>query len=179
MDDEEEVLLALAETLNHQFLDFVGGPAYALHITKILEKLCQLDEATVRDKACESIKKIFAQLRLKDIEPQVMEIIKRLMNGENYQSKFGATSLIPTVYQHLSPASQQELLAMYIQVSQDDIPQVRKVAAIVLNEMIKLMPRVPEQELLKVFGQFFKDEQDSVKMQGIDSCVTFCKHLPA
>ena len=52
-------------------------------------------------------------------------------------------------------------------------------AAIVLNEMIKLMPRVPEQELLKVFGQFFKDEQDSVKMQGIDSCVTFCKHLPA
>ena len=45
--------------------------------------------------------------------------------------------------------------------------------------MIKLMPKVPEQELFKVFGQFFKDEQDSVKMQGIDSCVIFCKYLPA
>ena len=67
---------------------------------------------------------------------------------------------------------------MYIQVSQDDIPQVRKVAAISLNEMIKLIPRVPEQELLKIFAQFFKDEQDSVKMQGIDSCVVFCKYLP-
>lgn len=33
---------------------------------------------------------------------------------------------------------------MYIQVSQDDIPQVRKVAAITLNEMIKLIPKVPE-----------------------------------
>ena len=39
-----------------------------------------------------------------------MEIIKRLMNGDNYQSKFAATHLIPTVYAHLSPASQQDLL---------------------------------------------------------------------
>lgn len=67
---------------------------------------------------------------------------------------------------------------MFIQASQDDIPQVRKVAAIVLNDMIKLLPKVPEQELLKIFGQFFKDEQDSVKMQGIDSCIVFCKYLP-
>lgn len=50
MDDEEEVLLALAEVLNNQFLDYVGGPAHALHVVKILEKLCQLDEASVRDK---------------------------------------------------------------------------------------------------------------------------------
>lgn len=47
---------------------------------------------------------------------------------------------------------------MYIQVSSDDIPQVRKVSAIVLNDMIKLIPKVPEQELLKIFGNFFKDE---------------------
>ncbi len=45
--------------------------------------------------------------------------------------------------------------------------------------MIKLMPKVPEQELLKIFTSFFKDEQDSVKMQGIDSCIIFCKYLPA
>jgi serine/threonine-protein phosphatase 2A regulatory subunit A len=50
MDDEEEVLLALAEVLGPQFMDFVGGPAHALTIIRILEKLCQLDEATVRDK---------------------------------------------------------------------------------------------------------------------------------
>jgi hypothetical protein len=41
---------------------------------------------------------------------------------------------------------------LYIQASQDDIPQVRKVAAIVLNDMIKLIPKVSEQELLKIFG---------------------------
>jgi len=64
-------------------------------------------------------------------------------------------------------------------MSQEDIPQVRKVAAIVLNEMIKLIPKVSETELLNIFSRFYKDEQDSVRMQGIDSCVIFSKHLPA
>jgi hypothetical protein len=30
MDDEEEVLLALAEVLGPQFLDYIGGPAHAI-----------------------------------------------------------------------------------------------------------------------------------------------------
>jgi hypothetical protein len=63
--------------------------------------------------------------------------------------------------------------------AQDDIPQVRKVSAIVLNEMIKLIPKAPEAELLNIFSKFFKDDQDSVRMQGIDSCVAFAKALPA
>lgn len=39
MDDEEEVLLSLAEVLGN-FLEYVGGPAHAIHIMKPLEKLC-------------------------------------------------------------------------------------------------------------------------------------------
>jgi len=39
MDDEEEVLLALAETLS-SFLDYVGGPNHAISVLKPLEKLC-------------------------------------------------------------------------------------------------------------------------------------------
>jgi serine/threonine-protein phosphatase 2A regulatory subunit A len=39
MDDEEEVLLILAEVLGN-FLEFVGGPAHSLHLMKPLEKLC-------------------------------------------------------------------------------------------------------------------------------------------
>lgn len=53
MDDEEEVLLALAEVLG-QFLDYVGGPAHAMHVIRILEKLCQVEETTVRDKVSRS-----------------------------------------------------------------------------------------------------------------------------
>lgn len=49
MDDEEEILLALAEVLG-AFLDYAGGPVHAIHIIKPLEKLCQVEESTVRDK---------------------------------------------------------------------------------------------------------------------------------
>lgn len=49
MDDEEEVLISLADMLGN-FLDYVGGPAHSLHLMKPLEKLCQVEESTVRDK---------------------------------------------------------------------------------------------------------------------------------
>ena len=77
------------------------------------------------------------------------------MNGEGYTSKFAATSLIPSYYPHVNSNNQQELLAMFISVSREEIPQVRKVAATVINDMIKLIPKVPEQELLKIFDKFF------------------------
>jgi serine/threonine-protein phosphatase 2A regulatory subunit A len=39
MDDEEEVLLALADILG-SFTDYSGGPSHAVHVLKPLEKLC-------------------------------------------------------------------------------------------------------------------------------------------
>ena len=47
---------------------------------------------------------------------------------------------------------------MYNQISQDETPQVRKQAAIVMNEMIKLIPKISETELLNIFSRFYKDE---------------------
>lgn len=67
---------------------------------------------------------------------------------------------------------------MFNSLSSDEMPQVRKQASLVLNEMIKLIPKVQESELLNIFSRFYKDEQDSVRMQGIDSCVCFAQHLP-
>ena len=54
MDDEEEVLIGLAEVLG-SFLDYTGGPAYSIHLIKPLEKLCQVEESTVRDKVIRNI----------------------------------------------------------------------------------------------------------------------------
>lgn len=58
MDDEEEVLLSLAEVLGN-FLEFVGGPANAIHIMKPLEKLCQVEESTVREKVSQTARNIY------------------------------------------------------------------------------------------------------------------------
>ena len=50
MDDDEEVLVQLATILNGEFLENVGGPLFAPHLFKPLERLCELEEAVVRDK---------------------------------------------------------------------------------------------------------------------------------
>jgi len=55
MDDEEEVLLTLAEILPLQ-LENAGGPQYAEHVLRPLEKLCASEEVAVRDKATNSVK---------------------------------------------------------------------------------------------------------------------------
>ena len=52
MDDDEEVLLVLAEAMSGM-LDYAGGPMYAEDVLKPLEKLCQSEETTVREKVSE------------------------------------------------------------------------------------------------------------------------------
>lgn len=68
MDDDEEILVALADTLNGQFLDYVGGPLFAPHLFKPLERLCEVEESTVRDKAVDSIKHILSLVNIKDLK---------------------------------------------------------------------------------------------------------------
>ena len=50
IDDEDDVLLALAEELGN-FIEYVGGPAHATSLLTPLETLAAVDEADVREKA--------------------------------------------------------------------------------------------------------------------------------
>ena len=122
------------------------------------------------------MKKIFAQVRVKDFETHIMGMLQRLMGGEAI-CKMAAIQLFPTVYPAFTLNNQQEIMQMYNEAAGDEVPQIRKQSAIVLNEMIKLIPKINEVELLQIFSKFYKDEQDSVRMQGIDSCVCFAQQL--
>jgi serine/threonine-protein phosphatase 2A regulatory subunit A len=55
LEDDEEVLVALSETLGN-FLDHVGGPAQAEHVLRVLEKLCGIEEIAVREKVSSLLK---------------------------------------------------------------------------------------------------------------------------
>jgi serine/threonine-protein phosphatase 2A regulatory subunit A len=54
MDDDEEILMQLAEVLDGSFLEHVGGPLFAPHLFKPLERLCEVEESAVRDKVSSS-----------------------------------------------------------------------------------------------------------------------------
>jgi serine/threonine-protein phosphatase 2A regulatory subunit A len=49
LEDDEEVLINLAESLG-SLLSCSGGPAHAEHLLRVLEKLCAIEESSVREK---------------------------------------------------------------------------------------------------------------------------------
>lgn len=50
LDDEDEVLLALAEELGSGFVEYLGGPEYAHLLLGPLENLAAVEETVVREK---------------------------------------------------------------------------------------------------------------------------------
>lgn len=76
----------------------------------------------MRDKATLGIKRIFSVIKVKELEGEVIGMIRRLMNGDWFTSKLSAATLIPSVFLHVSSANQQELMNMFQKVSVDEIP---------------------------------------------------------
>jgi len=49
-----------------------------------------VEETTVRDKAVEGIKRVLSFVKVKDVEQFTVDMVKRLLNGEGFTSKFAA-----------------------------------------------------------------------------------------
>ena len=176
IDDEDEVLLELAKALGG-FISYIGKKSHLFNVIKPLEALCTVEEAAVRDEACKSIAKLLKSVKPKDFEDDLYKLIKRLCNGEWFTSKVSATKIISYVYPNVSSGVQKDIFKQYHPLCSDSIPQVRKAAAICLNELIKFIPSASENDLLEIFEILQKDKQDMVKMQGVDSCINFALHL--
>ena len=41
-----------------------------------------------------------------------------------------------------------------------------------------MIPKVNEQDIIGIFNEFCNDDQDSVRMQGIDNCIQLAKVIP-
>lgn len=81
-DDEDEVLLALAEQLGN-FVPYVGGPHYAHLLLPLLENLSTVEETVVREKAVESMCKVGAQLTDASINDCLAPLVKvRRVSGQ-------------------------------------------------------------------------------------------------
>ena len=74
-DDDDEVLLAMAEELG-VFIPYVGGVEYASVLLPPLETLCTVEETCVRDKAVESLCRIGSQMRENDLVDWFIPLVK-------------------------------------------------------------------------------------------------------
>ena len=74
-DDDDEVLLAMAEELG-VFIPYVGGVEHAHVLLPPLETLCTVEETCVRDKAVESLCRIGSQMRESDLVDWFIPLVK-------------------------------------------------------------------------------------------------------
>lgn len=177
VDDEDEVLLALAEELGN-FEEYVGGAEHAHVILGPLENLSAVEETLVREKAAESITKIGAILSQNQTEQYYLPLLKRLSSGEWFTSRTSAATLYPAVYSKVSPTLQEDLRKGYAGLGTDDTPMVRRAAAKSLSPLLK---QFSEQDIISdgllIYRRLQADDQDSVRLLTVPALIVLAQQL--
>lgn len=192
LDDEDEVLLALAGELGG-LLPLVGGPEYGSVLLPLLEQLASMEETVVRDKAVQSLINIAEQMGDQNMN-DFAGLVKKLARGEWFTSKTSACGLFSSVYPHVGPDARAELRQLFAALCRDDTPMVRRAAASKLGswrlasmpegKMVKGFSEVVEPEFVKsdvvpLFVQLAQDDQDSVRLLAVEAAVSVAKLLSA
>jgi len=178
VDDEDEVLLALAEELGRNFEEYIGGGEHAHILLGPLENLSAVEETLVRDKAAESITKVAAVLSQSQMEEYYIPLVKRLSQGEWFTSRTSSAALYAAVYPKVSTAIQDDLRKAFFALASDDTPMVRRAAAKWLGP---LLAHFSQQHILSdglpIYRRLQSDDQDSVRLLTIEDLIAIAKRI--
>ena len=178
LDDDDEILLALAEELGENFVEYVGGPAHAHLLLVVLESLAAVEETLVRDKAAHSITTVCKSLSAAQVEEFYLPLLKRLSTGDWFTSRTSATALYAAAYPAASPATQDEMRVMFAALCTDDTPMVRRAAAKELGPFSRTLTHdVLLSDLLPTFRKLAQDDQDSVRLLTVDALIAIAEAL--
>lgn len=178
IDDEDEVLLALAEELGRKFEQYIGGPQYAHLLLGPLENLSAVEETLVRDKATESITQIADVLNQTQIEQYYIPLLQRLSRGEWFTSRTSSCALYPPVYDKVAQPVQDELRRGFAALASDDTPMVRRAAAKWLGSLIKKLSKAHVLgDGLAIYRRLQGDDQDSVRLLTVEDLIAIAQRL--
>ncbi|KAJ2743734.1 protein phosphatase 2A structural subunit [Coemansia sp. BCRC 34301] len=177
IDDEDELLLSLAELLG-DFVQYVGGPKYAYVLLRPLENLAAAEETVVREKAVESINKLVDVMDQPQVEEFLIPSIARLSTGEWFTSRSSAAGLYAAAYGKVTDAIQSKLRAGYEMLCKDDTPMIRRAAAANLEGLVG---RIEKDHVISFaipnFRRLAGDDQDSVRLLTVEPLVAITKRL--
>ncbi|CAH8608246.1 unnamed protein product [Heterobilharzia americana] len=178
--DEDEVLREMAKQLA-DFVPLVGGSDYVHCLLPPLEGLASAEETVVRDRAVETLRELSSSFSAKvNLETHFLPLIKRLATGDWFTSRTSACGLFSVVYKQSSNTVRADLRRAFKQLCTDDTPMVRRAAASRLGEMARCMEldalRSDLLPLLLPLSQ--QDDQDSVRLLGVNAAVDFAEVLP-
>lgn len=179
IDDEDEVLLILAEELGN-LVKFVGGPKYASVLLIPLESLAAVEESTVREKAIESISNIANQMDENQLNEHIVPLVRSLATRDWFTSRISACSLFAVTYPNVASATKVEFRGLFGVLCRDDTPMVRRAAAAALGKFAQVVePESVKFELMPLFSTLAQDDQDSVRLLAVNNAVSFAKLVGA
>ncbi|AET38350.1 protein phosphatase 2A structural subunit TPD3 Ecym_2638 [Eremothecium cymbalariae DBVPG len=181
-DDEDEVFAFLAEQLG-KFVPYVGGNKYATLLLPALEILASTEETLVRDKAVNSLNNIAQELSQEQLFHDFIPLIENLATNEWFSSKVSACGLFKAVLVRVQDDKfRKELLALFLQLTQDDTPMVRRAAGRNLPTLIDLLTQnihLSTNEdwdyISNMFQRLVGDSQDSVKFLAVEVLISILK----
>lgn len=181
-DDEDEVFAVLAEQLG-KFVPYIGGSKFATLLLPALEILASTEETLVRDKAVESLNNIAQELSEDQLFHDFIPLIEHLATAEWFSSKVSSCGLFKSVLARVKDDKfRKELLALYLQLIQDDTPMVRRAAGKNLPTLIDLLTQNPDLStaedwdyISNMFQKVIGDSQDSVKFLAVDILISILK----
>ena len=171
LDDEEEVLLAMAEIVPDLF-DLVGGKNYAYLLLDILERLCAIEDSSVCNAAIKSFKLVLSKLDSSKLELLLLEQISRMSSSEWINSKLALASLLPVISKDVSVDGQSTILDVFRSLITNANSEVRKQAAENFKHFIGKVHLRHESNLQELLGLFGVDKEDSVRIILVEDLLT-------
>ncbi|RKP14170.1 phospho protein phosphatase A [Piptocephalis cylindrospora] len=166
VDDDDEVLVALAEELGG-LVDCTGGGEHAHNLLTPLEGLATQEETIVREKAVISLNRIASTFTTPlQAEEHLLPLVRRLTEGEWFTARTSACGLYTSAYSQITDETiRTELVRAYSGLCTDETPMVRRAAA---TNLADLVPHVDKEvaisSLLPLFDRLTTDSQDSVRL---------------
>jgi serine/threonine-protein phosphatase 2A regulatory subunit A len=109
IDDEDEVLLALAEELGN-LVEEVGGAEHAKSLLEPLNKLASVEEFAVREKAVESLIKIADMISADSFQSDFLPLVQELAESQWPTSRTSASGLFGLAYSRAGQETQTQLI---------------------------------------------------------------------
>ena len=128
MDDDDEVLLVMAENLG-EFSALVGGDNFTYFLLNPLESLSTMEDPSVRNKAVESLCTIGTTMQPGHHQEHFVPTLRRLATNDWFTSRIAAASLFSTAYPKVDAPSKAEYIGLFSALCRDDTPMVRRAAA--------------------------------------------------
>ena len=178
-DDEDEVFSVLAVELG-KFVPYVGGPEYANYLLPALEILASTEETIVREEAVKSLNTVAEQLLYEQLFHDFIPLLEHLATADWFSAKVSSCGIFKSViYRVEDDIMRKNLLALYLQLIQDETPMVRRAAANhlsalvdTLKENVDLTTDEDWDYISTMFQKVTTDAQDSVRFLGVNALIS-------